>query len=131
MKKSLRALLLLILVGILLMTGVFVLMSSKVNELEKRDYAGLDTTSIPDGVYRGEAEALLIKAEVEVSVRGGQLESIELIRHSHGRGEAAEIITEHMVEQNTVDVDTISGATASSVVIKAAVFDALEQKAKP
>ncbi|TYB94365.1 MAG: FMN-binding protein, partial [Kosmotoga sp.] len=50
---------------------------------------------------------------------------IELIEHNHGRGEAAEVIPEKVVEAQSLKVDIITSATYSSKVILKAIENAL------
>lgn len=54
-----------------------------------------------------------------------KLKRVELLRHECGRGHPADVIVDNMVEQNTWDVDAVSGATVSSGIIKNAVNKAL------
>jgi uncharacterized protein with FMN-binding domain len=131
MRKLIYIFLTIVLVGAVFMMGTWLVTSAQMSALEEQDFQRIDLTTVPDGVYRGEATTLLIQVEVEVAVKNGRLETIELIRHRSGKGEAAEEITEQMVAQNSVDVEAVSGASASSVVIQAAVMQALEAAVRP
>ncbi|HHX03893.1 MAG TPA: FMN-binding protein [Tissierellia bacterium] len=131
MRKLIYIFLTIVLVGAIFMMGTWLVTSAQMSALEEQDFQRIDLTTVPDGVYRGEATTLLIQVEVEVAVKNGRLETIELIRHRSGKGEAAEEITEYMVAQNSVDVEAVSGASASSVVIQAAVMQALEAAVRP
>jgi uncharacterized protein with FMN-binding domain len=88
-------------------------------------YTHANASGIPDGVYIGECDVRLIAARVEVTVQDGQITNIDLIKHRHERGEAAEGIEKRIVAQQRIDVDAVSGATNSSQVIKKAVDNAL------
>lgn len=85
----------------------------------------VDLTAIDDGEYFGESDVGLVSAKVRVVVENHRISSIELIEHNNGRGAPAEVIPDRIVEEQRIDVDAISGATASSNVIRAAVYDAL------
>lgn len=87
-----------------------------------------DLASLPDGQYTGQAKTLLIEVEVLVNVEDHQISSLELMKYQHNRGDEAVLILDEIVAQNSITVDNISGATTSSVVIKAAVSDALRVK---
>ena len=50
---------------------------------------------------------------------------VELLRHECGLGHPADVIVDKMVEQNTWDVDAVSGATVSIGIKKNAVNKAL------
>lgn len=132
MKKVLLTILaiLVILAGIVF-AALFFIMGPAMQEYKQIDYATLDVSSVPDGVYRGEAEALLVQATVDVHVRSGSIESIDFVSHRYGLGGKAEAVADEIVRVNHLDVDEVSGASASSTVIKAAVYDALEGAARP
>lgn len=90
--------------------------------------ADIDLSQIPDGVYGGSYDVGMISAKVEVVVSHGTVKAIKLIEHKNDRGAAAEVITDTIVAQQKIDVDTVSGATNSSQVIKKAVAETLLQK---
>ena len=66
---------------------------------------------------------------VKVAVKGGAIESIELLKHDNGMGRKAESILGEMERADTWDVDAVSGATLSSETIKSAVSLALNKSA--
>lgn len=106
--------------------GMVAVMNAQVSKLAQLDYAAAVPAQLQDGTYRGKVAALLVQAEVEVDVRAGHIQEVRLMRHQHGLGEGAEKIAGQMTVQGRIDVDTIAGATASSIVIKAAALDALQ-----
>lgn len=125
-----------ILIGIvilLLVVGatVFFLMSRQVNQLAKQDFSLINIATIPDGTYQGSASAVLVTASAEVTVRNGRIIDVKLLKHSHGPGYGAEALCAHIVEANSPDVDGISGATASSTIVKSAVLEALQSRMTP
>ncbi len=83
-------------------------------------------SDISDGVYIGEYDVNFIYAKVEVMVQNGQIKDINILEHRNERGKAAEAITNKIIEEQKINVDTISGATNSSTVIKKAVENALK-----
>ena len=84
-----------------------------------------DLTAIRDGEYFGESDVGLVSAKVRVVVENHKISVIELIEHNNGRGVPAEVIPDRIIEEQRIDVDAVSGATASSNVIRAAVYNAL------
>lgn len=88
----------------------------------------INTSELEDGVYTGESDAGYIYAKVNVYVEGKQIVNIEIVEHRNERGEKAEQITDRMVKQQEINVDSVSGATNSSLVIKKAVENALTGK---
>ncbi|MGI6689182.1 MAG: FMN-binding protein [Christensenellales bacterium] len=118
---------LLLAVGIIL----FFLMTKQINQLERQDFSQVDIAGVPDGIYQGSASAVLVKARAEVSVQDGHIQQVILLEHQHGPGHGAQALCDSIVKANSPDVDSISGATASSAVVKAAVLEALKSGAKP
>ncbi len=87
----------------------------------------IDISRISDGTYIGEYDVNFIYAKVEVTVQNGRITDIVLLEHKNERGKSAEMITDRIIEQQKTDVDAVSGATNSSVVIKKAVENALRE----
>ena len=85
----------------------------------------IDLTKVEDGVYEGQCDTGVVRARVQVTVRDHQMESIELLEHENGKGTPAEAILDQMVQNQTTAVDSVSGATCSSKVIRKAVENAL------
>lgn len=81
-----------------------------------------------DGTYEGEATGMeLLKVSVEV--KDGEIASVEVTEHNESEGysePALEQIPEAIAENNSTDVDAVSGATVTSEAIKEAVANALE-----
>ena len=84
---------------------------------------------IADGTYTGEYEYETLYAKVQVIVKGEDIKKITLEDFVTGKGEDAVNVIDSIVENQSVMVDDISGATNSSRIIKLAVIDALEQPA--
>ena len=87
-----------------------------------------DTKGIKDGTYTGKATWRRVNyAEVEIEVENNKIVDIQILKHRHGPKKAynAEGIIPRILEQQSTQVDVISGATYSSKVICAAVQDAI------
>ena len=86
-----------------------------------------------DGTYTGSAQGFGGEIKVKVTVSGQKISAIDITEAS-GEDKAylsmAKDIINTMVDQQTVDVDTVSGATYSSTGIKNAVTQALEGAAQ-
>lgn len=86
-----------------------------------------------DGNYIGEADGFGGKISVEVVVENGKITKIEILSAEHEDGaylSMAEDIIPDILDAQSAEVDSISGATFSSVGIKDAVGKALEKAAK-
>jgi uncharacterized protein with FMN-binding domain len=88
-----------------------------------------DLSGKPDGVYRGiySVPPTPVKVELEVTVRNGKLDKIDLVKHAASKiGKRAEIIIPVIIEKQSLDIDAVGGATASSKAILKAVENALQ-----
>ncbi len=90
-------------------------------------FEGIDAADVADGVYTGEYDVGFVYARVRVTVHGGVLEQVEILEHKNGRGAPAESVIQAMTERQSVYVDTVSGATNSSLVLEKAAENALRQ----
>ncbi|TCL57691.1 uncharacterized protein with FMN-binding domain [Kineothrix alysoides] len=90
-------------------------------------FGEIDVSEAADGVYIGECNVNFIYAKVEVTVHAGKIENINILEHKNESGESAEVVVDKIVEEQRIDVDEVSGATNSSIVLKKAVENALEQ----
>lgn len=95
---------------------------------EGLEFAVIDISAIPDGIYPGEARFTPVKVKLSVTVSGGSIASIDINEHVNGKGQAAEAIVGMVVSSQSLQVDTISGATWSSYTILKAIEDALLQE---
>jgi RnfABCDGE-type electron transport complex G subunit len=88
----------------------------------------LDITAVPDGAYRGSGEGYLGEIGVEVTVDSGKVTAIEIVEHHEKPTylvEAVASISPQIIDGQTLEVDTKTGATESSIGIVDAVKDAL------
>lgn len=89
--------------------------------------ASFDLAQIADGTYSGSCDNGLVKVRVEVLVKNHAIVEVRLLEHDNGLGSAAEIITDMVIQRQSVEVDAISGATISSKTILKAVENALSE----
>ena len=116
-----------VILGIVLLgtSGCLSLTASMKKRLAKIENEDIDMETVEDGIFEGHSELAPVKVDVKVLVENHKLIKVELLRHECGLGHPADVIVDKMVEQNTWDVDAVSGATVSSGVIKNAVNKAL------
>lgn len=82
-------------------------------------------STIKDGTYKGSYSAFPVSVSVNVTIKDHQITAITILKHDNGQGKPAEAIIEEVIDQQSLDVDVISGATYSSKVILKAIEDAL------
>ena len=88
----------------------------------------LELAELADGSYEGEYDAGYIYARVKVEIKDGRITRVDLLEHRNERGKLAEAILDTVIAQQDIDVDTVSGATNSSKVIKKAIENALKRE---
>ena len=90
-----------------------------------------DASAYKDGTYYGTGTGFGGTLKVQVDISGGKIAAIQILENNDGRAyisKASSIINAIISSQST-NVDTVSGATYSSVGIIQAVRDALSQAA--
>lgn len=95
-------------------------------KISKIEITQTDLSRIKDGQYTGEYDAGYIYAKVSVTVKEGKITGIDILEHRNERGQSAESITDRILEEQSLSVDAVSGATNSSLVIKKACENALQ-----
>ncbi|MGI6348891.1 MAG: FMN-binding protein [Eubacteriales bacterium] len=122
LKKIAFFLIVLIIIGFLSLKFV----SNKiVSNAEALPVKEINFEQIEDGQYIGNYEIFPVKVSVRVSIQNGEITQIDLLEHFNGKGIPAEKIVDHIIEKQSLQVDSISGATVSSIAIKKAVEDSL------
>ncbi|HEY5558036.1 FMN-binding protein [Acetobacterium sp.] len=129
-KKSLVIFILIsvVIIGILYFAWYLYDVNSYKKSVADITVSDINLYNIPNGVYDGAYDVGYISANVEVVVDNGTIEKISLLEHKNEKGAPAEVIIDNMIKEQKIDVNTISGATNSSKVIKKAVENALIQE---
>lgn len=89
------------------------------------NYRKLDLSDVKDGDYVGEFKLPLKSARVKVTVASARITEIELLEHSHGPGFSGEGVIPRVLQQQSLEVDAVSGATKSSTVVLKAIENAI------
>jgi uncharacterized protein with FMN-binding domain len=110
-------------------------LSKEHNEAKNLSLNGVDFSKLNDGTYIGEYEGGMYKwraNKVQVMVTSGKVKDIKLLSSSDpgakNTGQAS--LYERVIEAQSLQVDTISGATLTSKAYLKAVEIALEQAQK-
>lgn len=103
---------------------------SNLESLKDMELAQIDLAAIEDGTYTGSYSAFPVSAQVSVTIKNHVIVRIDLIEHTNGQGAPAEVIPDMVVKSQSLQVDSVSGATYSSRVILKAIENAL-LSAKP
>ena len=108
-------------------------LNAKIENVESLEDQESKNGSYKDGTYTGEADGFGGTVAVEVTVKDGKIEAVEVTSAEKEDGAylaMAEDIIPKIIEAQSAEVDTISGATFSSTGIKNASEQALEQAVK-
>jgi len=133
MKKRKIVLISLLVIVLLIVAAVLIgqkVLQDNLDQIIDLQIENVSLTDIPDGSYPGHYAAFPIEVDVMVTVSEYMIKEIKLVKHVHGQGATAEVITSHVVQAQSLDVDLIAGATYSSKVILKAIEEALNE-AKP
>lgn len=90
-----------------------------------------DASAYKDGTYYGTGKGFAGTMKVKVDISGGKIASISIVSTKDGDSyvKSASLLLDTIVEKQSTNVDTVSGATFSSRGIIAAVRSALSQAA--
>ena len=121
MKKSKKVLLIIFfVVAFLLIAG------NMVRNVQNISVSMPDLSNVQDGNYIGEYSITPVHVKVEVSVSNHRITNITILQHDNGLGSTAESIVNDVVQEQSLDIDAVSGATVSSKCILKAVENAIE-----
>ena len=127
MRKHKKGWILAGLIGALFIAG-FIAMTITVNEAKNTIIQPIKLAEIEDGVYQGEYTITPVTVKLDVNVKDHQITNIRIREHIKGLGGKAEQIVNRIIDQQSLDVDSVSGATVSSQCILKAVELALPLK---
>ncbi|SCY90809.1 FMN-binding protein [Alkaliphilus peptidifermentans] len=129
MKKVLKILGVIFLTLVVAMIAVVFIVKSLdlPKEMAEINVNNVNLAGICEGVYSGSYDAGLVKVAVVLQVKDNKIVDITIEEHQNGLGGKAEKIVDSIIEEQTLDVEIISGATISSNAIRKAIENALTQ----
>lgn len=86
--------------------------------------SGNDTGNYKDGTYTAYGEGMSGRFPVTVTITEGKITGVEIGEHGETQGigtNAIDALPNQIIEQQTADIDVVSGATITSNAIKSAV----------
>lgn len=126
MKKSKKVLLVIFFAVLFLLIAGKIIISNMVRNVRNISVSMPNLSNVQDGNYTGEYSIPPVHVKVEVSVSHHRITNITILQHDNGLGRAAESIVNDVVEEQSLDIDAVSGATVSSKCILKAVENAIE-----
>lgn len=127
MKKKRKILILGCLI-VFLFIGGKIMLTSLLNNVNQILVTNPDLSDRLDGIYIGEYSIKPVQVKVKVSVENHKLTNIEILKHNNGLGGKAEKIIDTIIKKQSLEIDTVSGATVSSECILKAIENALQNK---
>ena len=119
----------LILLIILISTGggywFFKKYQHMVSTFQSLEIKNIDLTKLRDGVYSGEFKEFLVGVKADVTLTQNRITEVRISRQRCGKGYEASDTLNRIMKAQSPAVDAVSGATASSKAIMAAVEKAL------
>ena len=113
-------------ISLLLVLGLLVGCKNSA-EIKALRIQAVEFSGVKDGMYEGFHDGGLVNARVRATMRGGKMADLKLLEHDHGPFHGADAIVFKVLESQSLNVDAVSGSTASSKVILKAIEKALLQ----
>ena len=126
MKKSKKVLLIIFFVVSFLLIAWKIIVGNMVRNVQNISVSMPDLLNVQDGNYIGEYSITPLHVKVEVSVSNHRITNITILQHDNGLGSTAESIVNDVMEEQSLEIDAVSGATVSSKCILKAVENAIE-----
>lgn len=115
---------------LLVWMGAGLYLKALVKEAANITVSELNLETVTDGIYEGEYAVPPVYVKVEVAVTGRRITGIKIIEHQNGLGGKAEKIVDAVISRQSLEVDTVSGATVSSKCIIKAIENALQRESE-
>lgn len=96
--------------------------------LDSTEGIDINNGQYTDGTYEGSASGFSSGLKVQVKIENGEISDVQVVSHNETPGfceRAIETVPAEIISEQSTNVDTVSGATYTSVGIINAVNDAL------
>jgi len=106
--------------------GVSAWLTRGLDEMAQMQINNVDLNSLSDGTYRGSFRGYRWSNSVEVVIESNRIADIRITeKHRFHREELIQELTSRIIDEQSIDVDTVSGATVSSKAFLKAIENAL------
>lgn len=122
MKKNRKKIYLLLIIILLFFISTMTYISYKTRHIQISD---IDLASIDDGTYTGQYSMIPVNVKTKVTVQNHRIIKIEILKYDNGLGSKAEKIVDRVIQYQSLEADTVSGATVSSKCILKSIENAL------
>lgn len=126
MKLFLKIFLAVVIVIVLAVGGFGFYITRGLDTGAKLDIGSVDLNKVEDGVYKGDYNSGRFSNEVSVTVKDHKITNIEIVKDvAISKPEVTKELFDNVIENQDVDVDTVSGATVTSKAYLEAIKNAL------
>jgi len=109
--------------------GVSAWLTRGLDEMAQMQINNVDLNSLSDGTYRGSFRGYRWSNSVEVVIESNRIADIRITeKHRFHREELIQELTSRVIDEQSIDVDTVSGATVSSKAFLKAIENALSDQ---
>ena len=125
-----RIILYVVVVLVVIGIGGFIYATQGLNKYRKMEINTIDLSQIEDGTYQGEFTGGRWKNKLEVTVKDHTIANINLIKASKtsGMADIGEKVIQQVKEKQSLQIDTVSGATVHTKSILKSIENALSQE---
>ncbi|MGI6358424.1 MAG: FMN-binding protein [Bacillota bacterium] len=121
-----------ILLGLGLLLAVMIVSTvtarmSEIGELTRLAIDHIDLANVADGIYESNFGREVLSARLQVTVSNGQIAAISILEPGQGLGKAGQAMIDSILEKQSLQVDVVTGATATSKLMLKTVEEALRQ----
>jgi uncharacterized protein with FMN-binding domain len=88
----------------------------------------VDVSKLADGTYEGETTGSRFANKLEVTVSGGKITDIKIVKDMVVSLPDAQRVLSQVIDKQSLQVDTVSGATVSSKAYLKSIENALTKK---
>ncbi|HKL47181.1 MAG TPA: FMN-binding protein [Candidatus Izemoplasmatales bacterium] len=117
-----------IVLGIFLIldASIYIRINKIADHILSQEIETISFNDYEDGVYQGDYYHNDIGITVHFQIESGEIKDISYENHQHGQGEPAEAISRSIIEEQSLVIDDVTGATISSRCIKLAIIEGIE-----
>jgi uncharacterized protein with FMN-binding domain len=130
--KMVRIILYVVFIILVIGVGGLIYATQGLSKYRKMVINDVDLNKVEDGVYQGEFTGGRWKNKLEVTIKDHQITDIGLLNASKASGIAAigEKLFQQVKEKQSLQVDTVSGATVHTKAILKSIENALTRHSK-
>jgi len=127
--KMLRILLYIVVIILIAAGAAFIYFNQGLSKYRKMTINEVDLKKIEDGVYQGEFTGGRWKNKLEVTVQNHKITDIKMLQASDMSGikDIGERVFKKVEEQQSLQIDTVSGATVHTKAVLKSIENALSK----